>query len=127
VCTFSYDSVVAMTDVGGMVPESNPALPKQCLVSSRWLTDTDNFNEWMNEEDYQLIIVVRLPMPGAKFLLCCGTGWEAPPDSSLPWSHPEEILQGSSSAFRRGKFCVSTETTSYVSLPCRSSFLIPVS
>lgn len=64
VCICSYDSVVAMTDLGGVEPEPSPALPKQCLVSSRWLTDTDNFNEWMNEEDYQLIIVVSLQLLG---------------------------------------------------------------
>lgn len=54
----SYDSLVPLTELSGVGPESIPILPKQCLVSSRWLTDTDNFNEWMNEEDYQLIIVV---------------------------------------------------------------------
>lgn len=54
----SYDSLVALTEMGGVTPESPPVVPKQWLVSSRWLTDTDNFNEWMNEEDYQLIIVV---------------------------------------------------------------------
>ena len=47
-----------LNEVGGVVPEPPPTVPKQCLVSSRWLTDTDHFNEWMNEEDYQLIIVV---------------------------------------------------------------------
>ena len=46
------------TELNGIVPESPPVIAKQCLVSSRWLTDTDHFNEWMNEEDYQLIIVV---------------------------------------------------------------------
>lgn len=50
--------MVPASEVGGLVPESPPGIPKQCLVSSRWLTDTDHFNEWMNEEDYQLIIVV---------------------------------------------------------------------
>ena len=57
---YSYDSMVGLTDLGDMLPEPPPVLPKQCLVSSRWLTDTDNFNEWMNEEDYQLIIVVSV-------------------------------------------------------------------
>lgn len=46
--------------------ETAPVIPKQCLVSSRWLVDTDHFNEWMNEEDYQLIIVVgrKISMSG---------------------------------------------------------------
>lgn len=54
----SYDSVVPTSELGGLLPESAPPIPKQWLVSSRWLVDTDHFNEWMNEEDYQLIIVV---------------------------------------------------------------------
>lgn len=59
-CICSYDSVVPLTELGGVVPETPPAPPKQWLVSSRWLTDSDHFNEWMNEEDYQLIIVVSV-------------------------------------------------------------------
>ena len=55
---FSYDSVVPLSDLGGVVPEAPPTPPKQWLVSSRWLVDSDHFNEWMTEEDYQLIIVV---------------------------------------------------------------------
>lgn len=54
----SYDSLVPLSDLGGLMPEPSPVVPKQWLVSSRWLTDTDHFNEWMTEEDYQLIIVV---------------------------------------------------------------------
>ena len=54
----SYDSVVPLSDLGGLVPEAPPTAPKQWLVSSRWLVDSDHFNEWMTEEDYQLIIVV---------------------------------------------------------------------
>lgn len=54
----SYDSMVPINELEGNIPESPPTIPKQWLVSSRWLTDTDHYNEWMNEEDYQLIIVV---------------------------------------------------------------------
>ena len=25
-----------------------------CQVNGRWLTDLDIFNEWMNEEDYEI-------------------------------------------------------------------------
>ena len=47
------------SDLGGVTPEQTPPAPKQWWVSSRWLTDSDQFNEWMTEEDYELIIVVR--------------------------------------------------------------------
>ena len=54
----SYDSVVPYVEVGGAAPETTPS-PSQWWVSSRWLEDTDSFNEWMNEEDYELMAVVR--------------------------------------------------------------------
>ena len=55
----SYDSVVPHAEVGGATPETTPSPPSQWWVSSRWLEDTDSFNEWMNEEDYELMAVVR--------------------------------------------------------------------
>ena len=55
----SYDSMIPASDLGGITPEATPPPPKQWWVSSRWLTDSDQFNEWMTEEDYELIIVVR--------------------------------------------------------------------
>jgi hypothetical protein len=55
----SYDSMIPASDLGGVTPEPTPPSPKQWWVSSRWLTDSDQFNEWMTEEDYELIIVVR--------------------------------------------------------------------
>ena len=54
----SYDSMIPASDLGGVTPEPTPPIPKQWWVSSRWLTDSDQFNEWMTEEDYELIIVV---------------------------------------------------------------------
>ena len=87
----SYDSVVPLSDVGGVSPEAAPARLKQWWVSSRWLTDSGRFNEWMCEEDYELTIVVsegalshgprHLPtvvpfIPGRAFTA----------DSPLPWS-----------------------------------------
>jgi len=64
-CVFvcSYDSVVPLGELGCVVPEPAPPTPRQWLVSSRWLKDLDHFNEWMNEEDYQLIVVVRMMTP----------------------------------------------------------------
>ena len=58
---FSYDSLVPASDVGGVNIEPAPPPPKQWWVSSRWLTDSDQFNEWMTEEDYELTIVVSQP------------------------------------------------------------------
>ena len=55
----SYDSLVPVSDLGGVSPQVAPPTPKQWWVSSRWLTDSDQFNEWMTEEDYELIVVVR--------------------------------------------------------------------
>ena len=37
--------------------EATPTRPKQWWVSASWLQDTDRFNEWMNEEDYELVAV----------------------------------------------------------------------
>ena len=51
--------MIPASDLGGVTPEPTPPPPKQWWVSSRWLTDSDQFNEWMTEEDYELIIVVR--------------------------------------------------------------------
>ncbi|XP_064396564.1 SWI/SNF complex subunit SMARCC2-like isoform X2 [Halichondria panicea] len=51
----SYDTIVPIADVVMATPEAPPPSPKQWLVSAQWLSDTDHFNEWMNEEDYELI------------------------------------------------------------------------
>ena len=55
VCLYSYDTIVPIADVVMATPEAAPPSPKQWLVSAQWLSDTDHFNEWMNEEDYELI------------------------------------------------------------------------
>ncbi|TTO63373.1 SWI/SNF complex subunit SMARCC1 [Bagarius yarrelli] len=34
--------------------EEAPAVERPWRVHTKWLLDTDNFNEWMNEEDYEL-------------------------------------------------------------------------
>lgn len=51
--------MVPIGEVGGAIPEPTPPSPSQWWVSSRWLEDTDTFNEWMDEEDYELTAVVR--------------------------------------------------------------------
>lgn len=56
---YSYDNVVPSSELGGVSVEAPRAKSKQWWVSSRWLTDSDLYNEWMNEEDYELLLVVR--------------------------------------------------------------------
>lgn len=61
----SYDSVVQLGDLGlASPPDVTPSSsPRQWRVGQRWLLDTDTFNEWMNEEDYELIQVVSRFIP----------------------------------------------------------------
>ncbi|KAL5508808.1 hypothetical protein EMCRGX_G004058 [Ephydatia muelleri] len=51
----SYNSVVPTQELGSLLPEPAPSPSKPWRVSSRWLTDMDAFNEWMNEEDYEMV------------------------------------------------------------------------
>lgn len=41
--------------------EPTPSAPQQWKVDARWVLDMDDYNEWMNEEDYML------PLPGVCF------------------------------------------------------------
>ena len=59
----SYDNVIPSSELGGVSVEAPPTKQKQWWVSSRWLTDSDFYNEWMNEEDYELLLVVRTGAP----------------------------------------------------------------
>ncbi|XP_030645425.1 SWI/SNF complex subunit SMARCC1b [Chanos chanos] len=49
----SYDTWLASSDVEAEVEEP-PSLDRPWKVHAKWLTDTDAFNEWMNEEDYEV-------------------------------------------------------------------------
>jgi len=49
----SYDNWIAASEVQGEAEPDQPN-PGQWVVTSRWLTDTDFFNEWMNEIDYEV-------------------------------------------------------------------------
>ncbi|XP_077051623.1 SWI/SNF complex subunit SMARCC1b isoform X1 [Siphateles boraxobius] len=52
-CPDSYDSLKSANDIDGEVEE--PPNPDRCLkVNARWILDTDTYNEWMNEEDYEI-------------------------------------------------------------------------
>ena len=51
--------MIPSSELGGVSVEAPPTKPKQWWVSSRWLMDSDVYNEWMNEEDYELLLVVR--------------------------------------------------------------------
>ncbi|XP_026145668.1 SWI/SNF complex subunit SMARCC1b isoform X2 [Carassius auratus] len=49
----SYDSLISASDVDGEVEE--PPNPDRCRkVRAKWVLDTDSYNEWMNEEDYEI-------------------------------------------------------------------------
>ena len=50
--------MIPSSELGGVIVETPPTKPKQWWVSSRWLMDSDLYNEWMNEEDYELLLVV---------------------------------------------------------------------
>uniref|UniRef100_A0A8C2GPP1 SWI/SNF related, matrix associated, actin dependent regulator of chromatin, subfamily c, member 1a n=1 Tax=Cyprinus carpio TaxID=7962 RepID=A0A8C2GPP1_CYPCA len=49
----SYDTWVSISDVDGDV-EDPPSSEKPWRVHAKWVIDTDAFNEWMNEEDYEV-------------------------------------------------------------------------
>uniref|UniRef100_A0A671M540 SWI/SNF complex subunit SMARCC1-like n=1 Tax=Sinocyclocheilus anshuiensis TaxID=1608454 RepID=A0A671M540_9TELE len=52
-CPNSYDSLISASDVDGEVEE--PPNPDRCWkVHTKWVLDTDTYNEWMNEEDYEI-------------------------------------------------------------------------
>lgn len=100
---YSYDSVVPVNEVSGANPETTPLRPEQWLVSSRWLLDTDHFNEWTNEEDYELIPVVRhcymyftIQQTGYNIIVAMiHVGWSAPTDGPLPWRNKKELYKES--------------------------------
>lgn len=49
----SYDTWVPSTDIDAEL-EDPPPPEKPWKVHARWVLDTDVFNEWMNEEDYEV-------------------------------------------------------------------------
>lgn len=49
----SYDIWVSTSDVDADV-EDPPSSEKPWRVHAKWVIDTDAFNEWMNEEDYEV-------------------------------------------------------------------------
>eukprot|EP00795_Rhopilema_esculentum_P014214 gene14214-5224_t len=49
----SYDSWVPISEVS-QEPEPTPERSKPWELHARWLSDLDLFNEWMNEEDYEI-------------------------------------------------------------------------
>ncbi|XP_063055653.1 SWI/SNF complex subunit SMARCC1 isoform X2 [Engraulis encrasicolus] len=49
----SYDTWVSTSDVDADV-EDPPGAEKPWKVHAKWVQDTDAFNEWMNEEDYEV-------------------------------------------------------------------------
>ncbi|XP_023681549.2 SWI/SNF complex subunit SMARCC1 isoform X3 [Paramormyrops kingsleyae] len=49
----SYDTWVSASDVEGDV-EDPPSPDKPWKIHAKWILDMDAFNEWMNEEDYEV-------------------------------------------------------------------------
>uniref|UniRef100_A0A665TZ41 SWI/SNF related, matrix associated, actin dependent regulator of chromatin subfamily c member 2 n=1 Tax=Echeneis naucrates TaxID=173247 RepID=A0A665TZ41_ECHNA len=49
----SYDTWVSASEVDGDV-EDPPSSDRPWKVHAKWVLDTDAFNEWMNEEDYEV-------------------------------------------------------------------------
>uniref|UniRef100_W5LBX2 SWI/SNF related BAF chromatin remodeling complex subunit C1b n=1 Tax=Astyanax mexicanus TaxID=7994 RepID=W5LBX2_ASTMX len=49
----SYDTLVPVSDVDAEVEEP-PTPDRPWKVHVKWVLDTDMFNEWMNEEDYEV-------------------------------------------------------------------------
>ncbi|XP_071751630.2 SWI/SNF complex subunit SMARCC1 [Centroberyx gerrardi] len=49
----SYDTWVSAGEVDGDVEEP-PSAERPWKVHAKWVLDTDAFNEWMNEEDYEV-------------------------------------------------------------------------
>uniref|UniRef100_A0A4W6CBI4 SWI/SNF related, matrix associated, actin dependent regulator of chromatin subfamily c member 2 n=1 Tax=Lates calcarifer TaxID=8187 RepID=A0A4W6CBI4_LATCA len=49
----SYDTWVSANEVDGDV-EDPPSTDRPWKVHAKWVLDTDAFNEWMNEEDYEV-------------------------------------------------------------------------
>uniref|UniRef100_A0A672Z6J0 SWI/SNF related, matrix associated, actin dependent regulator of chromatin subfamily c member 2 n=1 Tax=Sphaeramia orbicularis TaxID=375764 RepID=A0A672Z6J0_9TELE len=49
----SYDTWLSASEVDGDVEEP-PSTDRPWKVHAKWVLDTDAFNEWMNEEDYEV-------------------------------------------------------------------------
>ncbi|XP_069568036.1 SWI/SNF complex subunit SMARCC1 isoform X3 [Brachyistius frenatus] len=49
----SYDTWVSASEVDGDL-EDPPSSDRPWKVHTKWVVDTDSFNEWMNEEDYEV-------------------------------------------------------------------------
>ncbi|CAI9590427.1 unnamed protein product [Staurois parvus] len=49
----SYDTWIAASEIEAPV-EDAPTPEKPRKVHAKWILDTDSFNEWMNEEDYEV-------------------------------------------------------------------------
>ncbi|KAI4899833.1 hypothetical protein NFI96_016901 [Prochilodus magdalenae] len=49
----SYDTWMSVSDTDADV-EDSPSPDRTWKVHAKWVTDTDTYNEWMNEEDYEV-------------------------------------------------------------------------
>ncbi|XP_025047157.1 SWI/SNF complex subunit SMARCC2, partial [Alligator sinensis] len=53
ICPPSYDTWIPASEIEASV-EDAPTPEKPRKVHAKWILDTDTFNEWMNEEDYEV-------------------------------------------------------------------------
>uniref|UniRef100_UPI00398F2A9A SWI/SNF complex subunit SMARCC2-like isoform X2 n=1 Tax=Pristiophorus japonicus TaxID=55135 RepID=UPI00398F2A9A len=52
-CPDSYDTWIPASEIEASV-EDPPSTERPRKVHAKWIMDTDTFNEWMNEEDYEV-------------------------------------------------------------------------
>ncbi|XP_072350163.1 SWI/SNF complex subunit SMARCC2 isoform X3 [Scyliorhinus torazame] len=52
-CPDSYDTWIPASEIEAAV-EDPPPIERPRKVHAKWIMDTDTFNEWMNEEDYEV-------------------------------------------------------------------------
>ncbi|XP_033126540.1 SWI/SNF complex subunit SMARCC2-like [Anneissia japonica] len=51
----SYDTWIPVSEVAGHHPEPEPPHPDKWEVNANWILHLEEFNEWMNEEDYEVL------------------------------------------------------------------------
>ncbi|XP_071943281.1 SWI/SNF complex subunit SMARCC2-like isoform X2 [Antedon mediterranea] len=51
----SYDTWIPVSEVAGHHPEPEPPHPDKWEVNANWILHLEDFNEWMNEEDYEVL------------------------------------------------------------------------
>lgn len=99
----SYDSWIPRGDVDGD-PEAAEEVQHPWHVQMRWLQDTEMFNEWMNEIDYEVPEEMRMDIPPVPILEAApaqisppSAAEEKPPKTEQPGKVPRKRRRMSSS------------------------------